>query len=281
MKANVLKKFYLTGMFMLLCVCLYAQETKTHTVQPGETLARIAQMYGISESALLDANPTVKDYFYTGLKLTIPVERTRTDQNEVVMDKNGMEETRQVIETNEFSNHAVDNRKWATDFTFGVLFPEKNEADSAIGFMAQLQAISFVSPSFYLGLGLGYKYREASAKLHTYDSNLEVKAKTKILYMPIRAGYKLDITPKTNVNFFTGPHVNYVLSCKEKMKDGYYEETINLKKTDGFKSLYFDWTFGLSVSLGSIGIYGLYGLDISHDSDEKVGYFSVGFCSSF
>jgi len=51
---------------------LYAQETKTHTVQPGETLARIAQMYGVTESELLEANPSAKDYFYTGVKLVIP-----------------------------------------------------------------------------------------------------------------------------------------------------------------------------------------------------------------
>ena len=66
-----------------------------------------------------------------------------------------------------------------------------------------------------------------------------------------------------------------------KTKEGSYSETINLKKQDGFKTIYLDWTIGLSFSLGSIGIYGLYGFDISHDSKEKVGYFSVGLCSSF
>lgn len=72
MKTNVFKKLYLIGMFMLSYMIAYAQEVKTHIVQPGETLARIAQMYGVSESAILEANPTAKDYFFTGLKLTIP-----------------------------------------------------------------------------------------------------------------------------------------------------------------------------------------------------------------
>lgn len=55
-----------------LCFSLYAQNTKQHIVQRGETFALIAKRYGLTEEEVKAANPN-HSVCYTGLKLQIPV----------------------------------------------------------------------------------------------------------------------------------------------------------------------------------------------------------------
>ena len=44
----------------------------SHTVAKGETVASIAQKYNVSESAILEENPILKNYIYVGMKIRIP-----------------------------------------------------------------------------------------------------------------------------------------------------------------------------------------------------------------
>lgn len=67
-----LKKMMLGIIGMFVCAGLMAQSVVTHTVQRGETLESIAAEYGLTEKALLEANPNAKNFFYVGAKLTIP-----------------------------------------------------------------------------------------------------------------------------------------------------------------------------------------------------------------
>lgn len=55
---------------------MIAQTTTSYTVQRGETLESVAKKYGISVDELQQANPLTKEYFYSGMKLTIPSKST-------------------------------------------------------------------------------------------------------------------------------------------------------------------------------------------------------------
>jgi len=44
----------------------------SHKIQPGETLASIAQRYGTTIEAIQELNPTTKRYFYAGMTIQIP-----------------------------------------------------------------------------------------------------------------------------------------------------------------------------------------------------------------
>ena len=55
---------------MLLCQTVLAQQ-REHTVERGETLASIAEKYGLSEAQLIAANPNMTRCF-AGIKLVIP-----------------------------------------------------------------------------------------------------------------------------------------------------------------------------------------------------------------
>lgn len=64
---------FLLMLVVVSCSCFaWGQSTKTHVVQRGETIERVAQLYGISVEQLKEANPSISQYFYTGMKLTIP-----------------------------------------------------------------------------------------------------------------------------------------------------------------------------------------------------------------
>lgn len=58
---------------------------KEHLVERGQSLQSIAETYNITEQELIDANPGVEDFFYTGMMLTIPEKSgsTSTRQNSV------------------------------------------------------------------------------------------------------------------------------------------------------------------------------------------------------
>ncbi len=52
---------------------LIAQSSSiVHTVQRGETLASIANAYGITEKQIIEANPDAAQFIYVGMELTIP-----------------------------------------------------------------------------------------------------------------------------------------------------------------------------------------------------------------
>lgn len=67
-----MKTLFLSFALMLASLSMSAQTSQSHTVQRGETIESVAKKYGISVSDLQQANPSTKDYFYTGMKLVIP-----------------------------------------------------------------------------------------------------------------------------------------------------------------------------------------------------------------
>lgn len=64
-------KILLLLVFMTVATAVMAQESKEHTVARGETMASIAQLYGLTEEQLKAANPNASMCF-AGMKLVIP-----------------------------------------------------------------------------------------------------------------------------------------------------------------------------------------------------------------
>lgn len=66
------KRFLITSLVSVaLAFAGYAEE-KTHVVERGETLTTIAKTYGVTEQALIKANPDAASFCYVGMVLTIP-----------------------------------------------------------------------------------------------------------------------------------------------------------------------------------------------------------------
>ena len=68
---------------MLFTAQVFAQST--YTVQPGDTMWKIAVRYQVGTSEIISANPQIKNpaLIYPGQKLTIPTVTTTAQENEV------------------------------------------------------------------------------------------------------------------------------------------------------------------------------------------------------
>ena len=68
---------------MLFTAQVFAQST--YTIQPGDTMWKIAARYQVGTSEIISANPQIKNpaLIYPGQKLTIPTVTTTAQENEV------------------------------------------------------------------------------------------------------------------------------------------------------------------------------------------------------
>ncbi|CDF57214.1 SafA/ExsA family spore coat assembly protein [Thermobrachium celere] len=71
--------------FILFTSIVFAQDTY-YTVQPGDSMWKIAQKYQVGVSEIVAANPEIKDpaLIYPGQKIKIPVVETKAIESEVV-----------------------------------------------------------------------------------------------------------------------------------------------------------------------------------------------------
>ncbi|MDO6353625.1 SafA/ExsA family spore coat assembly protein [Caloramator sp. CAR-1] len=72
-------------LFFLITSTIYAQDTY-YTVQPGDSIWKIAQKYQVGISEIISANPEIKNpaLIYPGQKIKIPVIETKALESEVV-----------------------------------------------------------------------------------------------------------------------------------------------------------------------------------------------------
>ena len=72
-------------LFFLITSTIYAQDTY-YTVQPGDSMWKIAQKYQVGISEIISANPEIKNpaLIYPGQKIKIPVIETKALESEVV-----------------------------------------------------------------------------------------------------------------------------------------------------------------------------------------------------
>lgn len=66
------KRFLITSLVSVALAFGAYAEDKTHVVERGETVASIAKAYGLTEEALLEANPDAASFCYVGMVLNIP-----------------------------------------------------------------------------------------------------------------------------------------------------------------------------------------------------------------
>lgn len=292
-----MKKIFATLSILFIGILPIVAQTVEHVVERGETISSIASKYKISESQLLEANPTAKDLFYAGMVLTIP---------------NVMENT---IASN--TNQVLNNNKKDTDNSNNTGYNSQNNSQSKSENSSQ--TISFESDKRYPNLKIDkgdksffmkYRYDINTFKKQTDDYNYksglacdfliggryfivnnlfvdgalglsyastsmtpkkDIKNKTETtsygLELPVHFGGALPIGQRGKISALTGPVFGYPLSTTTK-KDGKKQDY----KTD--KKISVNWELGAELS-----IYGvLVGADIMIPLQKSVIPLSNTYC---
>lgn len=81
------KRVLLTVLFLMLFSAQVFAQPVSYTVQPGDSMWKIATKYQVGLSEIISANPTIKDpaLIYPGQKLTIPsIDDVKAQENEVI-----------------------------------------------------------------------------------------------------------------------------------------------------------------------------------------------------
>lgn len=174
LKSDKMKKKLL--LFILLSIMhtfASAQSPVHHVVQRGETIASIAKKFGISEENLKQANPDIKDFFYTGMKLIIPVNKEHKEEMPDVGKDNN---SRKVAA--ESSYIGIQNHQKRNALSFGLLADvyggfstfqwddgtPKNGVGFGAGFSGHVFWNGDCNPEGYLiEVGLGYVRKGSAA----------------------------------------------------------------------------------------------------------------------
>ena len=160
-----MKKLLFVMLMCFISITLYAQ-TKVHTVQRGETVAIVAKKYGVSDDDLKKANPNINNYFYVGMTLTIPANRSTLVQSEEIktlrpqsslVNKNSSKQLKDSKSaenrTKFYANNGLDGRDFrSAGITFGSDFSD------LVGLTYGVQGQYFLKNNFGATLNFGLNY---------------------------------------------------------------------------------------------------------------------------
>lgn len=270
-----------------LCTVAIAQDYREHVVAKGETASTIAQKYNITEAALLDANPALKNYCYVGMKLRIPSASAKTTVAESV-SKQSVANNEGVTESEKSTKTSESSERYYLDASgdgraanaSGVVAPFNVIVDEVrYGFVSSdafslfftIGANHFFDKSLYLGAQLGYGKASSST---SFESQKIVTSQHYII-LPVELGYHLWLSKSRFDNWlstgagyaivpYLGADVSYLVKATYKIGD--QKESV---KPDN--------RFGILAKVGAkLVLTQMYYLDAGYSFNNDGGYFFIG-----
>lgn len=276
---------------ILLCICsvlTMAAWSKTHTVQRGETIESIAQIYNISTAQLLEANPSAKELFYVGLKLDIPEATATTSVNtsessnqvETVVES-APKTTAGSILTGVNASAPEDSKpitpegqRWSCALQISYGFLEKPEGYKSVThntFSYELSGVYWatkMNKGIFASLGLGYKSMTQSySKEIEKNYSVTISTNYSLITIPLKLGYAIC---DESGSFGLSPYLGFDLgiSVKGKSETEYRSEKRKEKLKTG--KLAPDFRLGLMFRIYlNIGVS--YTFPLSKDSKTIYG----------
>lgn len=269
---------------ILLCIApVTAQSVKKHIVERGETLASIAEKYGISQDELARLNPDAAQFVYVGMELMLPESTQQATPNAdnatVSVEPAEVAKGNAVVgyasNTNENTivasgqeAHNVGDVTPTMEFAIKYVALSGDGAEiyknSIIGGMgAAFGAKVFLNERVFVEGLLGYQWRWINIEKKYGDGNLV----THSIYLPIRIGVEIN-----DFRIKAGPYFDYVVSGKQEIGSGTNKIKSKVKK-DRFSA-------GASLVLGYKQFeisFGLGMTDFCGIKKCKETFFSIGF----
>lgn len=223
-----MKRLFSFIVSLLVCYSAMAQRVATHTVAAGETLASIAAKYGITESALKEANPETRKFVYSGMELVIPnkpIETvSQTGQSTITTSSETRQETPpSYISKPKQENVDSDGRTGRVGFTdeilWGYVFPDLGdygEAAFCMGMSISMGARYYPAQNFYLEGMVGYKGLLTNTGMKGSKLSEKTIGTYHFVTIPLHVGYSIPSKGKVSLGLFGGTRVDIPVYCREE-----------------------------------------------------------------
>lgn len=271
--------------FLLLCLCVAATLgawAREHTVQRGETLESIAQMYKITTDQLIEANPSASGLFYVGLKLNIPETsaaqssefpiRTGTTPGYISTPAVGQTQTsQQTYSDTKDSNVNAEGPGWDFQIQISVGFLKSIEGASNFNYTYGAD-ISFPywfqekRKGVFAAPGIGYNSSNINMYINQYGYRFDIRSTSHMISIPLKAGYTFCTE---NKNFGVTPYAGFNLGFTVKRKF----EMNNNKIDTGDSGCKFvpDFRLGVALRLAGFNCGGYVAFPLTDDAKDCFG----------
>lgn len=283
---------------ILMCM---AQTVQKHTVQRGETIESIAQKYGVTVSAMKEANPNIGDYFYVGMVLNVPEKKSTTENVGAPLSDTTQPTattvppvTSQTVATQPETSFSVpvsstpssaSNRKgtWEVTGRFGwnALDYEEGMDLKKFGMGMMFGANYFFSEMAYMKLCAGYAY--ATGRKGNIAKEGQTSAEMHSIRIPISVNFLIPMGEHKGFSIGAGPYFDYVVSGKSEFKQGKTKIKTKFSDFDDANALIFGIHLQATLMFSELfGIYGEYGFGLKERyKKNKENYWSVGIAYGF
>lgn len=280
---------FLVGLVVALSLCsaAFAQEYREHVVARGETASAIAKKYNITEAALLEANPALKNYCYAGMKLRIPAASAKTTvvenvSNQSVSKNEGVTKSEKPTNTSEsseryYSDGSGDGRAAKASGVvapFNVFVDEVRygfQSSNAFSLFFTIGANHFFDKSLYVGAQLGYGKASSSIS----SGGISIDTDDHYIILPVELGYHLwlsetrfdNIGISEGFGFSIAPYLGADLS---------YLVKATAKIGDQKESVKPDNRFGILAKVGAKLWFNSFFFDAGYSFNNDGDFFFVG-----
>lgn len=290
-----MKKRFLCSLLLAIgvLVCM-AQTMQKHTVQRGETMESIAQKYGVTVSAMKEANPNIGEYFYVGMVLNVPerVSYQERDTAESVANIVANSQTEQVQSVSTIPTETslqvamakgdedVITRKGRWLFTgrcgWHVLDYEKGMDLNGWGTNTMFGSNYFFSEQAYLKLCAGVANATKSKGDITKEGRTSVEMWN--IRVPVSINYLIPMGGHRGFSVGVGPYLDYVVYGKSEYKQGNTKIKTKFSDMENAHSMIFGIHLQATLMFSEMfGLFGEYGFGLSERyKGNKENYWSVG-----
>ena len=168
-------------------------------------------------------------------------------------------------ETTNISNTPFPAGQKKVDFDIAYYFPDKSPGTSAFAMSFDLTGGMYIVNNLYAEGGLGVFSSSSKSGSGSYKTDFSSTS----LSIPLNVGYTLPVIQNLNLDFNTGPRLNYCVAGKMKLGD---TET-KLKDMEDFDRFSANWGFTFGVDLWGFTVGAKYAIGLSDGAGDMWGVF--------
>ena len=264
----------------LFCNIAKAQTYKEHSVAKGETVSSIAQTYGITTEALVNANPNLKNYCYVGMKLRIPENKGTKVTKETKEEPAAPPVVKENVVASNLSFINLQRSfetpaYWKSLEVKYHIVPKVEEygVKSSGTTLYFSGGIAYLwNENIHFDARIGYGFSSATTTTENIYFSSTAKAKSHFIVLPLEVNYNIYLSEQKRDWIYITPYIGADISLLLKAT---VEMDGSEQKLDPSDRL------GFAGMLGVKAFYSNLGLNIGYEFNSDAGHFFIGIVGLF